>query len=266
MQPWNCSRRQINRSFTCFALAALFFCGSVSAEMRIWEDTSGVQVKAEFERELFGSVELRRPDGSRHSIPLEKLSAQDIKYIRTRLPPKIKLDVRATNRSKVRNTHTLADPDWDSFDDEIDVVEIKTQIKKKSMAAFDGILRAEVYLIGREVLTPEIYRLSGKGASSQVKFTEENKGTFTFLGSADFRVYQEYNQMETRGAEYEGYLVIVTDSMGKKMATATNLSWLEDEKKMDELRNFYVGSFFNKDCRKQPVPRPAYFTSQRENF
>jgi len=255
MPLWNGSNCQQNRLLICFALTAVFFCGSVSAEMRIWEDKSGISVQAEFVRELFGSVELKKPDGSRYSIPLENLSTQDMKYLRSRMPPEIELDVRTQKRGKVRNKEFVQESDV------INVVTATVEIRQKSSAAYSGTLRAEVYLIGKEVATDD-YRLSGKG-TSQVQLTEANKRTFTFETSADFRVYEEYNKLETRGAEYDGYLVVVFDSLGNKLATKTDLSWLE-EGEIDALRKFNIDSFFGENCRKRSVPRPRYSGARQE--
>ena len=123
-------------------------------------------------------------------------------------------------------------------------------------------MRLEVYLIGREVLTPDIYRLSEKKAS-QVKFTEENEGMYTFEAAADFRVYMEYNY-DMRGADYDGYLAVVMDPKGNKLASDTDIYWLEDEEKIEALRKLYVGAFFDESCRKRSVPRPRYYDSRRE--
>jgi len=253
LQLWNGSKHQRNRPFICFALAVVFFCGSVSAEMRIWEDTSGISVKAEFVRELFGDVELRRPDGKLHSIPLENLSLQDAEYLRAQIPPEIELTVRKQKRDKVRNRDFVRNGDI------INVVTAEVQIRKKSRAPFSGILRAEVYLIGKEIATDH-YRLSGRG-TSRIQFTEENQGVYTFQTSTDFRVYEEYNNIEVRGAEYTGYLAVVMDSMGNKLAAQTDLSWLKDEK-IDALRKLHIDSFFDENCNKRSVPRPLYYDSR----
>ncbi|MBI9021472.1 MAG: hypothetical protein JEZ10_09505 [Verrucomicrobia bacterium] len=255
MQLWNCSRRQRNRPLICFALTTVLFCGSVSAEMRVWEDTSGNPVTAEFVREIFGAVELRRPNGALHSIPLESLSAQDTEYLRTRIAPEIELNVRTQKRGKVRNEEFVRNGDV------IDVITAEVQIRKKSRTPFNGILRAEFYLIGKEVAT-EDYRLSGR-ETCRIQFTEENKGLFTFQTSADFRVYEEYNDFEVRGAEYAGYLVLVMDSTGNRLSSLTNLSWLKDEK-IDALRKLHLDSFFDENCRKRSVPRPSYYDSRIE--
>ncbi|MBT8046020.1 MAG: hypothetical protein KJN67_02525, partial [Pontiella sp.] len=196
-----------------------------------------------------------------YSIPLENLSAQDAKYLRSRIPPEVELDVRTQKKPKVRNENATRS-EFEQFSDEINVVTAEVRIRKKSSAAFSGTLRAEVYLIGKEVATDH-YRLSGKG-TSQVQFTEENQGLYAFKTAADFRIYEEYNKLETRGADYAGYLAVVIDRMGNKLAIETDLSWLEGEEKVDALRAFHVDSFFDENCRKRSVPRPRYYDARVE--
>lgn len=241
--------------FILLGLASLLAGGPALAEMRIWEDTSGLSVKAEFVREIFEAVELRRPDGSLYSIPLEKLSKLDTDYLRSRIPPDVTLNVRKQKRSKIRNE------DFVRNGDVINVVTIDVEVSKKSRAPFTGTLRAEIYLIGKEVAT-DPYRLSGR-KTARVQFTEENEDLCTLQASADFRVYEEYNGLETRGAEYAGYLVVILDPMGNRLAVDTDLSWLKDEK-IDALRKLRVGSFFDENCRKRSVPRPRYYDSRFE--
>jgi hypothetical protein len=254
-------RRILKQPVIFLAVAALLRADFAYAEMRVWEDSAGKQVKAEFVRELFGSVELRRPDGSLHSIPVENLSALDIKYLRTRIPPEVELEVRTQKRAKERSGNATR-AEFEQFSDEIYIVTATVRIRQTSSAEFDGILRAEVYLIGEEVATDH-YRLSGKGAS-QVRFTEENKREYEFEVSADFRVYEEYNRLQTRGAEYAGYMVVVVDPMGNILNTQTDLSWIEGEDEINNLRKFHVDTFFDETIRKRSVPRPLYYDSRTE--
>ena len=179
MQAWNSFRLRRQCSPICFILAALLFCGSVVAdsavtmEMRIWEDTSGKQVKARYDRELFGDVQLRRPDGSLYVIPLENLSLQDYRYIRTRIPPEIELEVRARTRTRERNPN-ITRSEYEQFDDDIDTGTVTVKVRQKSDELFLGTLRAELYLVGREVFDTGVYRLSRK-KTIQFKFPEPEK-------------------------------------------------------------------------------------------
>jgi hypothetical protein len=171
------------------------------------------------------------------------------------------MEVRTQKRPKERSGNATRS-EYEQFADEIYVVTATVQIRQESSADFDGILRAEVYLIGKEVAT-DVYRLSGKSIS-QVQFTEENNRKYTFETSADFRVYEEYNRLETRGAEYAGYLVVVLDPTGNILDTRTDLSWVEGEEKVDTLREFYIDTFFDESVRKRSVPRPQYYDARTE--
>lgn len=223
--------------------------------MRVWEEKSGLQIKAEFVREIFGEIELRRPDGSLYSIPWENLSALDAEYVRTVIPPEVQLTVRKNEKAKVRNEKFVR------AGDSMTTITIDVTVRKKSREPYNGVLRAEVYIVGQEVATDD-YRLLGK-STSKVLFTDENRGLYSFSTSADSHVYEEYNEIETRGAEYAGYLVVVVDSAGNKLAVEKNLSWLEDDD-VDKLRRFYIGAFFDETCRKRSVPRPKYYEDRYE--
>ena len=87
------------------------------------------------------------------------------------------------------------------------------------------------------------YTLVGKG-TSRVHFTEDNKGKYTFNTSATYRVYEEYNDLETRGADTKAIWLLV-DPQVIKLAQESDLSWLLDED-IDTLRQFYVGIFWMK--------------------
>lgn len=221
-----------------------------SYQMRVWEDVNGLQIKGKFIREIFGSIEIRRPNGELHSIKIEELSAEDLTYVRTLIPPEVEILVRASESAKERNEEFI----W--ANDKVTVVSANIEVRKKSRSPYQGTLKAEIYLIGKEMVTGA-YTLAGM-ATSRVHFTEENKGRYTFKTSAIYRVYEEYNELEIRGASYEGYLVVVVDPQGNKIATETDLSWLLDEN-INKIRNFYVGIFFNENCNKRSVPRPKYY-------
>jgi hypothetical protein len=247
------NRRKSKRNFLLgITIFLIFCCVSISEafQMRVWEDVNGLQIKGKFVREIFGAIEVRRPNGNLKSIPLEDLSLEDLTYVRTLIPPDVVVSVRSKESAKVRNEDFI----W--ANDKVTVVTAEVEVRKKSRSPYQGTLKAEVYLIGKEMVTGA-YTLVGKG-TSRVHFTEENKGRYTFSTSATYRVYEEYNDLEIRGAEYEGYLAVVVDPHGNKLDQATDLSWLLDED-IDTLRQFYVGIFFDESCKKRSVPRPRYY-------
>ncbi len=240
----------IKKIYKILILLCLIITSAESFQMRVWEDVNGLQIKGKFIREIFGSIEIRRPNGELHSITIEDLSAEDLTYVRTLIPPEVEISVRASESSKERNEEFI----W--ANDKVTVVSANVEVRKKSRSPYQGTLKAEIYLIGKEMVTGA-YTLA-EMATSRVHFTDENKGRYTFKSSAIYRVYEEYNELEIRGASYEGYLVVVVDPQGNKIATETDLSWLLDEN-IDKIRNFYVGIFFNENCNKRSVPRPKYY-------
>ena len=223
---------------------------ATGAEMRVWRDKSGNQFVGEFVQETLASVILKTPDRRPLLIKLEDLSASDLEYLRTTILPPIKITARKKKREKERNE------DFRKSGDYITIVTLNVTVQKLRRDPYAGMLRAEVYLVGEELATDD-YRLSGKG-ESRVFFNEENRGAYKFSKSAEFRQYEEYNREEIRGADYEGYLVVVFDPEGNRMGYKTDLSWL-DEDEIEKLRSFYVGSFFDESCRKRSVPRPKYY-------
>ena len=117
-----------------------------SAQMRVWEDKNGLQIKGEFVREIFGSIEIRRPNGFLHNIAIEDLSEEDESYVRTLIPPDVSIDVKTSKKAKERNERFI----WAHND--INIVSAETIIRKKSKSPYRGTLKAEVYLIERRLL------------------------------------------------------------------------------------------------------------------
>ena len=67
----------INKIFKILILMCLIITPAESYQMRVWEDVNGLQIKGKFIREIFGSIEIRRPNGDLHSITIEDLSNED---------------------------------------------------------------------------------------------------------------------------------------------------------------------------------------------
>ena len=218
-----------------------------SAQMRVWEDKNGLQIKGEFVREIFGSIEIRRPNGFLHNIAIEDLSEEDESYVRTLIPPDVSIDVKTSKKAKERNERFI----WAHND--INIVSAETIIRKKSKSPYRGTLKAEVYLIGKEVVTDR-YTLVDK-TSSRIKFTDQNKGRVIVNSSGTFRVYEEYNNLEIRGWKYEGYLVVITDPIGNILTFKSDLNFLTDLN-IPNIRKFHVGIFFDDNCVKKSIPRP----------
>ncbi len=227
-------------------LGLILLCGRVSAEMRIWRDQQGNQFEGDYVRVVFGKVMLQNPQGEKIYIPLKELASADTKYLSTVYVPTMEITVRTRSRAKPPT-------DADLPDDKSTIVTAEVTIRTKEKVESSS-LRAEVYLVGAEVATAD-YRIVKK-AGGPLTFTTENAYQTTFSLEMESREYMEFN-FQDRGTLYEGYLVLVFDKTDELIEYKSALSWL-DKGKIEAFRKFRVNAFFNKDCRRRPVPRPVY--------
>lgn len=222
------------------------------AEMRMWTDSNGKQFRAEFVQELFETIFLKTPEGKQRTLDVSKLSPQDLTYVRTMIPPEITISFAKQTVRKERSIYARPD-------DNIEIVTGVFTIKKERYPPYKGTLVAEVFMIGREIATPDVYSLLDR-IREVFTLTRENDDQHVFGVPVEVRRYPEYNN-QTRGNEFSGYVIIVEDKSGKKVAQVSNLNWMTDDK-IAALREFRSRTFFDQECRKEPVPRPEYYNTR----
>ena len=224
-------------------LSWVLLCGSASA--RMWTDRDGTLIEGDYVRMGTSQVVVRDRAGKARNVPLKRLSSLDIEYLTSVFVPDLTVVFSKSSRKKWQSSL--------SSGDKIDIVtgRVKIQVKQKIP---NDTLRAEAYLIGAEVATPD-FRIMSK-VSSPLKFTAENDFTASLQLEMESREYEEYNKT-TRGTLYDGYLVVVFDQKNNRIDFKTNISWL-DEETIPLLMKFRVNAFFNDDCKSRSVPRPEY--------
>jgi hypothetical protein len=218
-------------------------CFSAGAEMRIWHKIDGTRFDAEFTREALGKIFFQGADKENFSLLESDLVANDIKYLRSVIPPTV--DIGFSKKIREMPKSDYAHQDFYSME-----ITATFKIKKTSRAEFTGQLPAEVYLIGKEVSSDE-YRLFEK-KGFLVEFPD-GKREFNYQLKSVLIHYSEYTGDE-RGALYEGYVAVVFDRTGTPLAFETNLSWMKKDN-LAALRKLPVPGFLDKECRKRPVPR-----------
>jgi hypothetical protein len=244
--------KKLVRGIGQLAFLLLFMPHSAHAEMRVWVDRSGKQYVAEFSKEIFGKVFLRDVAGEIISMEVESLSASDAEYVRTMKPPKIDVKVTAKTKGiKLSEYNNNLEQAW--------TVTETIQIRKISNPRFDGRLSGEVYLVGKDIVSGRYVMLCREQFSPV--FNEENNGNYEYKVSTEVRRFEDYN-LQTRGYEYAGHLVIVFGPQGDRLATGTSLNRFSDEA-LDSLRKFPYFTFFDQDGRKQSTPHPEYSSSRR---
>ena len=75
----------MNRPLPWLAICAVLFCGTSAAQSRTWTDSTGrYTVEAEFVSVAGGQVTLKKTDGQEITLPLDRLSAADREFVKTR--------------------------------------------------------------------------------------------------------------------------------------------------------------------------------------
>jgi hypothetical protein len=226
-------------------------CGSVFAQLRVWEDSKGNRFEGQYVGVLYDSVELENARGENRFIPLNELSDRDKIFLDKVYIPQIEIHFSKSTRNKVRTINALPD-------DHVVVVVGTVVFKELSKISCDS-LQAEVCLIGKEVATDD-YRLMNR-IISPIKLTAENDYTYQFKIETESRDYREYNDQK-RGTEYIGYVVAIRkQGEDRAIRFLSNIEWMQADqlKAIDQLR---VSSFFDKDCQQISVPRPIYSTKR----
>ncbi|MGE4490734.1 MAG: hypothetical protein AB7E95_14430 [Kiritimatiellales bacterium] len=239
----------MRRVAACLLLLAM---SAAAGNVREWEKKDGTRFQAEFLKEIFGSAMFRTSDGEKKFVEVENLSPQDITFIHTMIPPEIEI-------SFSKKTETTERSIFARDDDKIEIVTGSVSVRKTSKAPYEGKVTVEVFMIGREIATPEIYFLLDRQKETFL-FAEEKKNIHVFEVPAEIRWYREYNN-QLRGRKFAGYVAVVSDSKGVDFGFSTDVDWMT-ESKLEALRKLRKHSFLNTRCRKAPVPRPDYYTER----
>lgn len=232
-------------------LALLFICGAASADMRVWRDKSGTSFVGEFIREKFDKFTFKDQDKKVHTILISDMSDNDLTFIRTMVSPSVTVEVKIK-----REVAEFCAEAFNGGAGDISLVEIfsTVTVKKKSPTPFEGILKAEFYLVGDEVMTDHHKML--KTDIFAVRFPNNTKDPFVFESMAEAFEYEEYGDIGQRGNQYGGYALFVYAPDGSLLASDTNLGYLKDPEAVENFRKLRVGEFFKDNCKKTSVPRP----------
>jgi len=202
------------------------------ADMRTWNSKKGSTIEAEYVNDVGGKVVLKGADGKQRKVPIAALSEKDQEYIYCLKPPKIDINVKKGLRR--------GDSGRD-YDNKSQVVQCEVAIKKTGTRPYTGDLKAELFVFGVEVVS-DMYVLMDKKNTS-FKFTKENKGEHSFTGT---RIDLEYDDNDTAqfGTKFEGFLVVVTDSVGEIIDVSSSRSLFTDNYR--RIRKMNIGAKFDK--------------------
>ena len=213
-------------------------------EFRIWEDSTGKSIEAEYVSEQSGKVVLKLQNGKIIRVNPATLSANDREYVTQQIKPSLvleieKKDVRVNDRKQrlVRNNE----------------VQLTAVIEKKSTRLYDATLTATFIFIGNNERSD--HKIIVK--KSAVPFTIDQEKTLneqaTFAAKKSRFIKSSYHA-------YEGYLLVITDGAGEIVEAKSNTA--SYERHAEKLIALNEGTEFDKSF--SPVDLNSTKTTRTE--
>jgi hypothetical protein len=226
-------------------------------QMRVWTRLDGRQFAGAYVREQLDKLFVRNPNGQVVSIPLAELSANDIKYIRTKVLPEVSVSVRSS-KDKIKLSQ------WTFDMERVMQITLGIEVAKTSKPQFDGILSCDVIIVAQDLITARYFVLQKR--TYPLVFTKENGEKAQFSAIAKVRDWDEYNNIEVRGYEYAGYILTVRGGLDNKIVKReTDLKRLE-EGAVDKVAEYSEWTFFTETGRPTSVPYPKDNESRKDWF
>ena len=230
-------------------LVGLFVCGSAMAALRAWVFNDGKSIEAEFVAYSGGQISLKTAKGKIKKVPVKQFLEEDLLYIELMSPPKLDLSFGKTSTQRTYPpTYNIGEfPRQTHYT-------FSSKIKQTSSKIYSQALNVELFIIGEEnygeknVLyyyeKEEFYMPEGTRSSHELKTEKVTITEYTLNGVL-------------RGEAFDGYMIIVTDSQGKIVASkATKDEWLG---LADNLRNLPVKKTFDANGKRTTPSRPPRF-------
>lgn len=181
------------------------------AEPRIWTDTQGNAVEAEFILLTGDKALLRKTDGAEAKVPLKSLSEDDRLYIIKNSPPPLEIDVDMDiDRSNTGNGRRVQI--------QTETMAAEVTIRKMGTSHYEAPLYSEVFLIGQREHKDDYIIM--EQAKSEFKFAGGNRGEHTYKSASVSR--SQLDGRSDAGTEYKGYLAVVYDQHGTLLEVKSN--------------------------------------------
>ena len=230
---------------TIIILLIAALCASTLAESRIWKLTNGKTVEGEFVSLVGGNILLKSPKGKNIKYAGNLFSQEDLDFIELEMPPRLDIELSKITEQRVfPETHSRQLPRslYYSF---------TCKIKQVSSIQYNPELTAEMFCFAEELDGDK--KILVDYQKHPFKLTEGTKSIIEF--SSKKVELLDYNiTSQRRGEQYEGYLILITDTRGKIIAHKTTHE--RYFKIHENLRNLAVGKFFDKEGSRCYPTRP----------
>ncbi|MBN2786421.1 MAG: hypothetical protein JXR25_16495 [Pontiellaceae bacterium] len=223
-------------------------------DMRTWTLTNGTTIQAELSGAVSfdETVKLIDPSGKELTIQSKQLSEADLEYIDIRNVPKLDIDFLKSMEnilysSRIAEGDNVRDPELRAS--------FGVRVKQVGTGNYSHELKAEFFAIGRQVFADRYILLAHE--SVPFRIDRESGKRFEFYSKREVPLRELYlnSSYGHYGEKYHGYIVLVSDELGRLVAHRESSIWLFDH--LENLKQLKVGNYLDQTCiRRYPV-RPA---------
>lgn len=224
----------------------------LSAEPQVWTLIDGTTFEGEFISVYATDAAFRDEHGKVIKIPLDRFSEESRTRIELEKAPKLTFDLMKKRDHTVFPSGLYA---WTQRPPETRV-HYGVRVKQTSTGSYHHELFLELFVIGRERLGNKYILLDHQNVTFYLNKQDRGR-KFEFWSDRQV-VLRNYNVGNSvRGETYYGYLVVVKDLRGEKIAVASSHHWLLD--RLDNLRERSAGNYMNKSCERVFPTRPPVY-------
>jgi hypothetical protein len=181
-------------------------------EFRIWEDTKGNVLEAEFITMNGSLVLVRERSGKEREFNPSLLCEADHQYLEKVLPPKLSIDVSKTTEGGTSRSKGEA-------------VRCLVSLKQTDTRAYKGELTAVLVVMGESIRTGAKQSV---GKKEHVFTLPDDRGQLIEFSSDTEKFNGNKNKS---GNTYSGYLLVVWDRFGNPVAVESNRTEFEKRAK-----------------------------------
>ena len=214
-----------------------------------WVLVDGTKFEARYRSKVGNNIIMESAKGSQKQIALSRFSPADIEFFELENPPKFRLNFK--KRSKILN---YSDRFELRFMPVVQLYEFGISAEKRSAGSYEHEVTIEFFALASQLGHNHKFIILNRDSTSFVP-SKENDYSLEYWSSRICEVDEySFNDLESRGKKYEGYLLIVTDKRGKVIDHKTSNKWLYEN--VEELRNRYIGNYIDETCQRVFPGRP----------
>jgi hypothetical protein len=195
------------------------------------------------------SIPLINTAGETVKVPYSQLSPADREFIDISRVPKLDVDILKSLK-KVHFSSKLATKDSLVRQPELRA-SFGVRVKQVGSGSYDHELTAEFFAIGKQIFANRYLVLDRDSVS--FKLNRDNDRRIDYVNNREYPLRDMYVGTYTRyGEKYFGYLVLVTDELGRVVAHEESNGWLFDH--YEKILQLQIGNYLdNEGNRRYPI-------------